>query len=101
MATVNPVAAAYTQNAAEAFVGDDFGYKVGKKFTVGQSYRLFENLSQTGNDRQTFNLNFGAVVAKALTWNASAVEQYISDPAPGRKKNDFLYSTGLGFTFAR
>jgi hypothetical protein len=94
-------APAYTQNAAEAFFGDDLGYKLGKKFALTQSYRLFENLSQTGNERQTFNLGFSAVVAKYLTWNASAIDQYISDPAPGRKKNDFLYSTGLGFTISR
>jgi hypothetical protein len=94
-------AAAYTQNIAEGFIGDDLGYKLGKHFALTQSYRLFEDLSQTGNDRQTFNLGFTASIAKYLTWNASAVDQYVSDPAPGRKKNDFLYSTGLGFSFTK
>ena len=28
-------------------------------------------------------------------------ERYLSDPVPGRKKSDFLYSTGLGFSWAR
>jgi hypothetical protein len=96
-----PTATAYTQNAAEAFVGDDIGFKLGKKLALTQSYRLFENLSITGDYRQTFNLGFSATIAKYLTWNATAVDQYLSDPAPGRKKNDFLYSTGLGFTFSR
>jgi hypothetical protein len=28
-------------------------------------------------------------------------DRYLSNVVPGRKSNDLLYSTGLGFTFAR
>ena len=38
---------------------------------------------------------------KWLSWNVSLSDRYLSNPAPGRKTNDVLYTTGLGITFAR
>jgi hypothetical protein len=31
----------------------------------------------------------------------SVSDRLLSDPAPGRKKNDLLFTTGLRLTFAR
>ena len=36
-----------------------------------------------------------------LTWNLSLSDRYLSNPVPGRKTNDFLYTTGLGIAFAQ
>ncbi len=92
---------AYSTSVAEAFFGDDFGYKIGKKVSLIQSYRYFANLSDTGNNRQNFDVGLSATLAKYFTWNAGISDRYISNPAPGRKTNDLLYSTGFGFTFIK
>ena len=49
------------------------------------------------------NLDLGAStkIAKWLTWNVTLSDRYNAKPALGRKTNDFLYSTGIGVTFAR
>jgi Protein of unknown function, DUF481 len=94
-------APAYTQSFAEAYFGDDFGYKLNKKLSFKEGYRMFLNLSDTGNYRQNFDVSLAAVLAKGLTWNASLSDRYLSNPVAGNKKNDFLYSTGFGFTFAK
>jgi hypothetical protein len=91
----------YTTSYAEAYFGDDFGYKLSKRLTFGQTYRMFLNLSDTGNNRQNFDFVLGATLAKGFTWNAAFSDRYLSNPAPGRKTNDVLYSTGFGFSFAR
>ena len=91
----------YTTSAAEVYFGDDFGYKLNKRVSFGQTYRIFLNLSDTGNNRQNFDMTLGAALAKGITWNAAFSDRYLSNPAPGRKTNDFLYSTGCGFTFAK
>jgi hypothetical protein len=47
------------------------------------------------------NFDTGAttVLFRWLTWNIALSDRYLTNPAPGRKSNDFLYSTGFGFTF--
>jgi hypothetical protein len=40
-------------------------------------------------------------LTKWLNWNLSFIDRYLSNPVSGRKNNDLLYTTGIGFTFAR
>jgi hypothetical protein len=62
---------------------------------------MFNNLSDTGTYRVNGDLGLSTKIAKWLTWNLALSDRYLSNPAPGRKTNDFLYTTGLGITFAR
>jgi hypothetical protein len=62
---------------------------------------MFNNLTKTGNYRQNFDMGFTTKLTSWLTWNASVSDRFLSNPAPGRKKNDFLYTTGFGFTMTR
>jgi hypothetical protein len=62
---------------------------------------MFNNLSNTGAYRQNFDIGASTQVLKWLTWNIGLSDRYLSNPVAGRKKNDFLYTTGFGFTFAR
>jgi putative salt-induced outer membrane protein YdiY len=90
-----------TQNSAEFYWGDEYNLKLSSATTLTQSYRMFNNLTKTGEYRINFDLGLGTKIAKWLTWNVSVSDRYLSNPAPGRKTNDFLYTTGLGITFAR
>ena len=49
----------------------------------------------------SFDTGMSTKLSKWLTWNVSLSDRYLNDPAPGRKTNDLLYTTGLGITFAR
>jgi putative salt-induced outer membrane protein YdiY len=93
--------AKFTRNSAEAYWGDDFSYKLASRTSLVQSYRMFNNLSTGGEYRQNFDIGVTTQLVKWLTWNAAFSDRYLTNPAPGRKKNDLLYTTGLGFTFAR
>jgi len=86
----------FTRNSAEFFWGDDFNYKLGARTTLVEGFRMFDNLSNTGQYRINFDTTATTQLTKWLTWNVSLSDRYLSDPAPGRKTNDFLYSTGLG-----
>ena len=90
-----------TRNSAELYWGDEYSLKLGAATTLTQSYRMFNNLTETGAYRINFDLGLGTKILKWLTWNVSVSDRYLSDPAPGRKTNDFLYTTGVGITFAR
>lgn len=88
------------RSSAEVFWGDDYSLKVSKLTSITQSFRMFNDLSQTGQYRMNFDAGAVTILKKWLTWNVTLSDRFLSDPVPGLKKNDFLYSTGLGFTFA-
>ena len=43
--------AAFTRNSAEAFWGDDFNYKLSARTSFVEIFRMFDNLSDTGQYR--------------------------------------------------
>jgi hypothetical protein len=90
-----------TRNSAEAYWGDEYTLKLNASTSLTQSYRMFNDLTNTGDYRVNFDIGLGAKLMKWLSWNLSVSDRYVSNPAPGRKTNDFLYTTGIGITFAR
>ena len=91
----------FTRNSAEVYWGEDWNYKLNSATSLVQRFHMFLNLSQTGQYRMNFDLEANTRLLKWLTWNLSFSNRYLSDPVPGRKTNDILYSTGIGVTFAR
>jgi hypothetical protein len=92
---------AFTRSTGEIFWGDDFNYKVSARTSFSQTFRMFNNLSDTGEYRMNADAAATTQLTKWLTWNISLSDRFLSNPAPGFKRNDFLYSTGFGFTWAR
>ncbi len=90
-----------TTKSAEGFFGDDYTRKLGKTATLTQSARMFNDLNHLGSYRLNFDAGTSVRLTKWLNWNISISDRYVTPPATGRKPNDILYTTGLGFTFAR
>jgi hypothetical protein len=99
--TPSPPAAAFTRDSAEAYFGDDFTYKLNAVTSLYQNLRFFPNVSNTGEYRLNFDMGASTTLAKWLVWNLSLSNRLLSNPVPGRQKNDLLYSTSIGVTFAR
>ncbi len=91
----------FTRNSAEAYWGEDSSYKLSAATSLVQSFRMFNNLSDTGQYRMNFDLGANTKLLKWLTWNLSFSDRYLSNPVPGRKTNDIMYTTGIGIKFAR
>jgi hypothetical protein len=91
----------FVRNSAEAYTGDDFTYKLTAVTAVYQNFRYFANLSELGRYRFNFDLGANTKLVEWLSWNVAISDRYLSAPVPGRRKNDFLYTTGIGVTFAR
>jgi hypothetical protein len=60
---------------------------------------FYPNLTSTGDFRGTFSLGLITKLTKVLSWQTSFNDYYLSNPAPGKKTNDLLFSTGLRLTF--
>ena len=93
-------AASFSRNSAEAYFGDRWTYAFSKDTTISQSFRIFPNLSDTGNYRMNFDLGANTRLFKWLVWNLAVSDRFLSNPVPGRQKNDLLYTTGIGVSFA-
>ncbi len=89
------------RKSAEFYWGDEYSLKIGSSTSLVQSFRMFNDLTNTGIYRVNFDIGLSTTIFKWLSWNVSLSNRYLSDPAPGRKTNDFLYTTGLGITFAK
>jgi Protein of unknown function, DUF481 len=90
-----------TRNSGEAYFGNDLSYKFSGVTSVTESFRVFPNLTETGQYR--FNVGITAVTAinKWLGWHVTATDNFLSNPVLGRERNDLLISTGLRLTFAK
>jgi len=91
----------FTRNTAEIYWGNDLNYKMSARMSFFENYRMFNNMSNGGEFRQNLDVGISAVLTKWMTWNAAVSDRYLSNPVPGRKKNDFLYTMGLGITVRR
>ena len=97
----NPATAPFTRNGAEAYWGDDFTYKLNARTSLFQGFRMFNNVQKSERWRMNFDAGASTQLTKWLTWNVSISDRFLNLPVPGRKKNDFLYTTGFGISFAR
>ena len=88
-----------SRSSAELFWGDEYAYKLSGTSALTQSFRMFNNLSRTGEFRVNFDLGMVTKLRRWLSWNVALSDRYLSDPVPGRKTNDWLYTTGVGLTF--
>lgn len=89
------------RNSAEAYWGDDWSYKLSGKTSVNQSYRMFNNLTRTGEYRINFDLGSSTTLKKWLSWQLTASDRFLSNPVLGRQRNDLLVTTGLRLSFSR
>jgi hypothetical protein len=90
-----------TRNTAEVNFGDDFAYKISAASNVTESFRMFPNLSDTGQYRFIFNLSAVTSIKKWLGWHITFTDNFQSDPVLGRLRNDIILSTGFQLAFAR
>jgi len=88
-----------TRNSAEFYWGDEYSYKLSSATSLTQSYRMFNDMTNTGDYRINFDTGLNTTIWKWLSWKLSLSDRYLSNPVPGRKTNDLLYTTGIGITF--
>ena len=89
------------RNSAEINFGDAFLYHVSKVTSVTQAFHMFNNVTNTGEYRVNFDLGAVTAVRRWLGFHVTASDRYLSNPAPGRQRNDVLLSTGFRLTFAK
>jgi putative salt-induced outer membrane protein len=86
-------------NLLTATLGDEFAHKFTPNTAITQNLYYLPSLNQTSNYRVNFNVGLATKISKWLTANMNFGDQYVSEPVPGNKNNDLIFTTGLGFAF--
>ena len=65
-----------TRDSAEFNVGDDFQYKLSSASSITQSFRIFPNLTTTGDYRFGFDLSAVTALKKWLAWHVTFSDSF-------------------------
>jgi putative salt-induced outer membrane protein YdiY len=88
------------RNAFALLVGEELDHKINGAVTLHERLFFYPE-PDDGNYRINFDTTASATIRKWLSWQFTVSDRYLSDPLPGRKANDILFTTGLRLTFAK
>ena len=91
----------FTRDSSETYLGNEFTLKISPVTSLYQNARIFSNMNSLGEYRVNGDMGANTKLTRWLTWNASISNRFLSNPTIGRKRNDFLYTTGIGVRFSR
>ena len=89
---------AFSRNLVALTLGEELMHKLGKSTTINESLNFFPDLNSVGDYRGTFNLGTVTKMNKWLGWQNTFSDVYVTNPPPGKKKNDLILTTGLNIS---
>lgn len=87
------------RKAGELLITEELGLKINSRLKLSQRMSLYPNLSDTGQYRLNLDTGASMPVFGWLEWNIGFSSRFLSNPPPGRQKNDLLYTTGIRLSF--
>lgn len=87
------------RNVAALTVGDLFRHDFNQNTFINEALEIYPELSHLGEYRFALDVSVGTKIKTWLGWQSTISDRYLSDPIPGTVSNDFIFSTGLNFTF--
>ena len=90
-----------TRTSGELLAGQNFTYKLFHLTDFEEKLIFYPNMTERGDYR--VNLDIGTVTRlnSWLSFQLSVSERYLSNPIPGHKRNDILFTTGVRVSFKR
>jgi putative salt-induced outer membrane protein len=89
------------RNLAAGQVGEELVLKLGKSTALLQNLAFFPDLTGSGsNYRTNFSLSTVTKIAKWLGWQNNFSDIYVTNPPPGKKQNELVFTSGLRLAFA-
>lgn len=98
---VTPAVPPTTNSFAALDFGEQYTQKFGSNSIFTEQGYIFPDLNDTSQYRSTFNGTLSTKIKSFLSWQTSVADVYVTNPPAGTKNNDFILTTGLGFTFTR
>lgn len=88
-------------SSAEFLIGNTLKHKINERMKFQQGFTFYPNLTDGGEYRMIFDSTLSADVTKRIGWFVTVGDRFNSAPVFGAQKNDFLFSTGLKWSFGK
>jgi putative salt-induced outer membrane protein len=98
---VTPEVAAEINSFAALDFGQQYTRKLGASSAFTEQAYIFPDLADTSQFRFTLNSGLTTKIKSFLSWQTTISDVYVTNPPPTTKDNDFILTTGLGFSFTR
>lgn len=89
------------RTSTELILGNELNHKIGANTVFTERLVFYPNMSNTGNYRLNFDTGLSTKINSWMSWNVGFSNRYLSNPVPGAKTNDLLFTTGIRVTFAK
>jgi len=88
-------------SSAEVLIGNSLKHKFNDRVKFQQGFIVYPNLTNTGDYRFVFDSTLSADLTKRIGWFVTVADRFNSAPLFGVQKNDFLFTTGLKWSFGK
>jgi hypothetical protein len=89
------------RRTAEVLFGEELTRRLNNISTLKQRFVVYPNVSDFGEHRSVFDLSLLTSLSSRLSWYVTVGNRYVSNPLPGAKSNDLLFTTGIRTSFGR
>lgn len=87
------------RHSGEAAAGQELTLQLLSRLKLFERAGFFPNLTDRGEYRFSFDANAAVPVMKWLEWTVGLNDRYLSNPLPGKKKNDVAITMGVRVSF--
>jgi putative salt-induced outer membrane protein len=87
------------RNSGEFAAGQELNVQVLSRLKLFERAGFFPNLTNRGEYRFNLDANAAVPVMKWLEWTVGLNDRYLSNPLPGKKKNDIAVTMGVRVSF--
>jgi putative salt-induced outer membrane protein len=88
------------RNLLAGQVAEELNFKLGNNTSLIQNFAYFPDLTDPGgNYRTNFSLTTVTRIVKSFGWQNYVSDMLVSNPPTGKKRNEFVFTSGLRFAF--
>jgi len=84
---------------AEVLVGEKIDWRISNNANFVNYLNFFPNLTNRGQYRADTTSTLSLRVSSRLSFNTTLADRFLSNPPPGKQKNEVVLTTGLGLDF--
>jgi putative salt-induced outer membrane protein YdiY len=84
---------------AEALVGEKLSWKISNNVNFTNHLNFYPNLTDRGEYRADTTSTLSLRISSRLSFNTTIADRFLTNPLPGKQKNEVVLTTGLGLDF--
>ena len=86
------------RKSGESVLGEEWTFRPNAVTSFTERVVVYPNLTDLGQYRVTFDSTATTEINDWLSWQVTISDRYLSNPQPGKQRNDLLFTTGIRIT---